>query len=165
HYGDPITSPDLGAMSRKDLRDEMHQQIMKTIEMGAQVVTGAYLPEGDNALYPATIITGVKKGMPMYDEEIFGPAVSVIIADDEQACIRMANDTAFGLGGGIFSQDIERAEKIAAQYLHTGFVAINDFVSSDPRLTFGGVNKSGYGRELSKFGLMEFCNIKTIYVK
>lgn len=165
-YGDPlIPGQNLGPMSRQDLRDEMHQQITQTLDAGAILVTGGFIPEGDHALYPPTIVSHIEKGMPMYDQEIFGPAVSIIIVDSEEEAIRIANDTDFGLGGGIFSQDIAKAEKIATQFLHTGSIAINDFVSSDPRLPFGGVNKSGYGRELSKFGMLEFCNIKTIYIK
>lgn len=165
-YGDPLSeNVDLGPMSKVELRNEMHQQIMDSLNDGAILITGGYIPEGENALYPPTIVSHVKKGMRMYHEEVFGPAVSIIISENDMESFEIANDTEFGLGGGIFSADEEKAERLARKYFHTGFIAINDFVSSDPRLPFGGVNKSGYGRELSKFGLMEFCNVKTIFIK
>lgn len=166
NFGNPLEAENhLGPMSRKELRDEMHEQIMRSIKAGAIAVTGAFIPEGEHAFYPPTIVSHVKKGMPMYDEEIFGPALAVIIVENDEEAIHVANDTMYGLGGGIFTKDIRYAEHIAAEHLHTGFIAINDFVRSDPRLSFGGVKHSGYGRELSKFGMLEFCNIKTIYVR
>ncbi|WP_207533384.1 NAD-dependent succinate-semialdehyde dehydrogenase [Desertivirga arenae] len=164
--GDPLDpNVDVGPQARVDLRDELHQQVEKSIAKGAQCILGGIIPEGSNAFYPPTILTGVKKGMPAYEEELFGPVAAVIIAEDEQEAINIANDSVFGLGSAVFSRDIERAEDIAANYLNAGNSFVNDNVKSDPRLPFGGVNQSGYGRELSSYGIKEFVNIKTVYIK
>lgn len=163
--GDPTQAGiDLGPMARVDLRDELHQQVLKSKKKGARIILGGVVPPGDHALYPPTILTNVRKGMPAYDEEMFGPVASIIIAKDEEDAIRIANDSIYGLGGAVFSRNQKKAERIAAERIHSGFVAVNDFVSSDPRLPFGGVKQSGYGRELSHLGMHEFCNIKTIFV-
>lgn len=162
--GDPFdSSTDIGPMAREDLRDELHEQVQESIEKGAECVLGGKIPDRDGAYYPATILTNISKGMPAYDDELFGPVASVIKVKDEKEAIKVANDTDFGLGAAIFSEDIGHAEKIAAEELQAGCCFINAFVKSDPRLPFGGIKQSGFGRELSHFGIKEFVNIKTVY--
>ena len=151
-------------MARIDLRDELHQQVLKSVEKGAKLLCGGYIPEGDGAFYPPTILTKVKKGMPAYDEELFGPVAAIIDAKDESDAIRIANDSIYGLGAGIFSRNKKRAEEIATKQLQAGNCFVNSFVHSDPRLPFGGTKQSGYGRELSSFGMKEFTNAKTIFI-
>jgi len=153
----------LGPMARIDLRNELHEQVIKTIEQGAELVLGGQIPEKKGAYYPATIITNLKPGMIAFDEELFGPVASVIKAKDEDEAIKLANNSTFGLGSGVFTGDIKRGEKIALQ-LEAGNSFVNKLVASDPRLPFGGIKNSGYGRELSSFGIKEFVNIKTIWI-
>ncbi len=163
--GDPaLDETQLGPQARAELRDELHQQVLASIEKGAKCLTGGTVPDRPGAYYPATVLTDVAPGMPAYDDELFGPVAAIIPVDSEQEAIRVANDTVFGLGAAIFSRDVERAEKIAAHELEAGSCFVNAFVRSDPRLPFGGIKESGYGRELSGFGIREFVNIKTIYV-
>ncbi len=163
--GDPFDEDtDIGPMAKTDLRDELHEQVQKSIQKGAECILGGEVPEGDGAFYPATILTNVQPGMPAYDEELFGPVASVMRASDEDEAIKIANDTHFGLGAAVFSEDLERAEHIAANKLEAGCCFVNAFVKSDPRLPFGGIKLSGYGRELSHYGIKEFVNIKTVYV-
>jgi len=164
--GDPLDeNTDIGPQARSDLRNELHQQVLASIEEGAQCILGGQVSEGKHAFYPATILTSVKKGMPAYDEELFGPVASIITANDEEEAISIANDTIFGLGAAVFSKDTVRAEEIAAKRLQAGSCFVNSLVRSDPRLPFGGIKQSGYGRELSIFGIREFVNIKTVYIK
>ncbi len=165
HFGDPFNEANkIGPMARIDLRDELHQQVLKSVEKGAKLLCGGYIPEGDGAFYPPTILTKVKKGMPAYDEELFGPVAAIIDAKDESDAIRIANDSIYGLGAGIFSRNKKRAEEIATKQLQAGNCFVNSFVHSDPRLPFGGIKQSGYGRELSSFGMKEFTNAKTIFI-
>lgn len=165
-YGDPMNpSSQLGPMARADLRDQLHKQVMASVERGAKIMCGGFIPEGPGAFYPPTVLTNVKKGMPAYDEEMFGPVAAIIEAKDEEEAIRIANDSVFGLGGAIFSRDIKKAEAIAEERLQAGSIFVNDFVRSDARLPFGGIKQSGYGRELSIYGLREFVNIKTIFIR
>jgi len=165
-FGDPMQEEmDLGPMARKDLRDDLHEQVSKSIQMGAEVLCGGYIPEGVGAYYPPTVLTKVKKGMPAYDEELFGPVAAIIEAEDEQDAIQKANDSSFGLGAAVFSENLEKAEHIAETQLQAGSVFVNEFVSSNPLLPFGGIKDSGYGRELSYFAVREFVNIKTIYIR
>ena len=165
HFGDPFNEANkIGPMARIDLRDELHQQVLKSVEKGAKLLCGGYIPEGDGAFYPPTILTKVKKGMPAYDEELFGPVAAIIDAKDESDAIRIANDSIYGLGAGIFSRNKKRAEEIATKQLQAGNCFVNSFVHSDPRLPFGGTKQSGYGRELSSFGMKEFTNAKTIFI-
>jgi len=147
------------------LRDLLHEQVKKSIKNGAKCILGGKIPKGKGAFYPATILTKVKKGMPAYDDELFGPVASIITAKDEKEAIATANDTVFGLGSAIFTKDITKGEQIAKTQLQAGCAFVNDFVKSDPRLPFGGINQSGYGRELSHFGIYEFVNVKTVYIK
>lgn len=164
--GDPLDEEtELGPLARKDLRDSVHQQVLQSMEKGAECVLGGRIPEKGYAYYPPTVLTNVKKGMPAYDEEVFGPVASVITAEDETDAIRIANDTIFGLGAAVFTKDIIKGETIAKTKLNAGSCFVNTFVRSDPRLPFGGINQSGYGRELGVYGIKEFVNIKTVYVK
>lgn len=164
-FGDPFNEVNkIGPMARVDLRDELHQQVLKSMEKGAKLLCGGFIPEGEGAFYPPTILTNVKKGMPAYDEELFGPVAAIIEAKDEADAIRIANDSIYGLGAGIFSRNRKRAEEIAAKELQAGNCFVNAFVHSDPRLPFGGIKESGYGRELSEFGIREFVNVKTVFI-
>jgi len=164
--GDPLDEKnDIGPQARTDLRDELHQQVEDSIRDGAQCLLGGKLPEEKGAWYPPTVLTDVQPGMPAYDQELFGPVASIITAKDEQDAIRIANDTEFGLGAAVFTKDIEKGENIAANELLAGSCFVNELVKSDPRLPFGGIKHSGYGRELSHFGIKEFVNTKTVYVK
>jgi succinate-semialdehyde dehydrogenase/glutarate-semialdehyde dehydrogenase len=165
-FGDPMDEGvDLGAMARTDLRDELHAQVTRSIEAGARCLVGGEVPAGNGAFYPATLLADVAPGMPAYDEEMFGPVASLIRVADESEGIRVANDTPFGLGAAVFTRDKARGERIAREDLDAGCCFVNDFVRSDPRLPFGGVKESGYGRELGPFGIREFVNIKTVYVR
>ncbi|WP_316753587.1 NAD-dependent succinate-semialdehyde dehydrogenase [Pedobacter gandavensis] len=166
--GDPFdTHTDLGPMARKDLRDELHQQVTDNIKAGAKCILGGEIPDfkGDHAFYTPTILTGIKKGMPAWQEEIFGPVALVFSAKDEEEAIKIANDSPFGLGAAVFTASKAHGEEIAAKKLNAGSCFVNSLVKSDSRLPFGGINQSGYGRELSSFGIREFVNIKTVYIQ
>jgi succinate-semialdehyde dehydrogenase/glutarate-semialdehyde dehydrogenase len=163
--GNPLDmATDIGPQARVDLRNELHEQVKRSIKAGAKCILGGELPKGRNAFYPATILTKVKPGMPAYDEELFGPVAAIIVARDEADAIHIANDSAFGLGSAIFTADKEKGEKIAATQLQAGSCFVNSMVKSDSRLPFGGIKQSGYGRELGLFGIHEFVNIKTVFV-
>jgi succinate-semialdehyde dehydrogenase / glutarate-semialdehyde dehydrogenase len=163
--GDPLDErTTLGPLARHDLRDGLHAQVEKSIAQGARLLCGGRLPDGPGAFYPATVLSGVRRGMPAYDEEMFGPVAVVIAAKDTDDAVRIANDSVFGLGGGVFTHDLGLGEKLAADGIEAGSVFVNATVQSDPRLPFGGIKESGYGRELSAFGIREFVNIKTIVV-
>ena len=164
--GDPFDeSSDLGPQASVSLRDDLHKQVEKSIKLGAELLLGGKIPEIKGAYYPPTVLSNVKKGMPAYDEELFGPVAAIIKSKDETEAIKIANDTIFGLGAAVFTSDMKRGEKIAKEKLQAGCCFVNAFVKSDPRLPFGGIKESGYGRELSAFGIKEFVNIKTIYIK
>ena len=163
--GDPLTeATKLGPMARQDLRDDLHDQVMRTVEAGARLLLGGEVPAGPGAFYPPTVLTGVEKGMAAYHEETFGPAAAIIKVSNEEEAVRVANDSPFGLGSAIFSRDLERAEHLAATRLEAGAAFVNAFVASDPRLPFGGIKTSGYGRELAALGIQEFVNQKTVVV-
>ena len=163
--GDPLNDmTTLAPMARTDLRDELHQQVLDSIAAGATVVTGCKPLEGAGAYYLPSILDGVQPGMRAYEEELFGPVAIVIRARDEQETIRIANDSAYGLGGSVWTGDTARGERLARQ-MQSGSTFINGLVKSDPRLPFGGVKNSGYGRELSHHGIHEFVNAKTIWIK
>ena len=165
-YGDPLDpTTTIGPLARKDLRHELHQQVEKSCEMGATILLGGYIPNGEAALYPPTVLADVIPGMPAYSEELFGPVAVLYRVKTEEEAIRIANDTVFGLGAGIFTADLAKGKHLAEKGLQAGCVFVNDFVKSDPRLPFGGIKESGYGRELSQAGIREFVNIKTIVVK
>jgi succinate-semialdehyde dehydrogenase / glutarate-semialdehyde dehydrogenase len=161
--GDPLDrNTNMGPMARVDLMEELDIQVQDSIKKGARVVTGA--KRGEHAFYHPTILADVKKGMPVYDEETFGPVAAIIPVKDEEEAIKVANDTEFGLGASIWTKDTKHAQEIARR-IDAGAVFINGIVKSDPRLPFGGTKLSGYGRELSYHGIKEFCNQKTIWVK
>ncbi len=165
-FGDPLNSQTtIGPLARPDLRDELHQQVVKSCEMGAKVLLGGFIPEGKGAFYPPTVLSNVVPGMSAYNEELFGPVAVLFRVTTEEEAIRIANDTLFGLGAGVFTGDIAKGKQLAEKGLKAGCVFVNDFVKSDPRLPFGGIKESGYGRELSAVGIREFVNIKTIVVK
>lgn len=162
-HGDPRDpATDIGPMARSDLRDQVHEQVMKSVQQGARLLVGGVVPDGPGAYYPATVLAGVKPGMTAFDEEIFGPVAAIIEADDERHAIALANQSVFGLGAALFTRDKDKADRLARQ-IEAGSVFVNSFVKSDPRLPFGGIKQSGYGRELSWFGIQEFVNIKTVY--
>ena len=162
-HGDPRDpATDIGPMARTDLRDQVHEQVMKSVQQGARLLVGGVVPDSQGAYYPATVLAGVKPGMTAFDEEIFGPVAAIIEADDERHAIELANQSVFGLGAALFTRDKDKADRIARQ-IEAGSVFVNSFVKSDPRLPFGGIKQSGYGRELSWFGIQEFVNIKTVY--
>jgi len=164
--GDPLDpSNDIGPQAREDLREELHSQGRRSVELGAEVLLGGVIPDIKGAYYPPTILVNVKKGMPAYHEELFGPVASVIKVRNEDEAIFVANDTSFGLGAAVFTQDIKKGEEIAKYKLDAGSCFVNSFVKSDPRLPFGGIKESGFGRELSLYGIKEFVNIKTVYIK
>ena len=163
--GDPMRDEtDVGPLARADLRDALHDQVGRTVEAGARCLLGGEIPKKDGAWYPPTVLVDVSPGMPAYEEEMFGPVAAIIRAPDEEAAIRIANDTSFGLGAAIFTRDIERGEQIARDRLDAGSCFVNALVKSDPRLPFGGIKESGYGRELSDLGIREFVNAKTVWV-
>lgn len=163
--GDPLEAEtNVGPQARHDLRDDLHRQVQESIEKGARLLLGGEIPEGPGAYYPPTILTDVKKGMPAYDEELFGPVAAIIPVKDEAEAIQVANDSIFGLGAAVFTQDADKGERIARTELEAGCCFVNAFVRSDPRLPFGGIKESGYGRELSHYGIKEFVNIKTVWV-
>jgi acyl-CoA reductase-like NAD-dependent aldehyde dehydrogenase len=162
--GDPLDrATTLGPLARADLRDDLARQVEATLRAGARLALGGGVPDRPGFFYDATIVTDVTPGMTMFAEETFGPAAAVIRAKDVEEAIALANDSDFGLGGNLWTADIDRARAIAAR-LETGGVFINGMTASDPRLPFGGVKKSGYGRELSAFGIREFVNVQTVWI-
>ncbi|HQF43577.1 MAG TPA: aldehyde dehydrogenase family protein, partial [Ignavibacteriaceae bacterium] len=164
--GDPLNEKnDLGPQASTQLRDELHNQVLRSIEQGAELILGGKIPAMDGAYYPPTILKNVKPGMAAFDEELFGPVAALIKAKDEDEAIDLANKSIFGLGAAVFTKDNKKGEWIAKEKLNAGCCFVNDFVKSDPRLPFGGIKESGYGRELSPFGIKEFVNIKTVYIK
>src|SRR5213083_3259246 len=149
--GDPLArETQVGPQARIDLRDELHKQVEESVKRGAKRLLGGEIPRGKGAFYPPTLLAGVDKGMPAFDQETFGPVAAVVRAKDESDAIRLANDSTFGLGASLWTQDRARAERLAAQ-IEAGSVFVNGLVKSDPRLPFGGIKRSGYGRELSEY--------------
>jgi succinate-semialdehyde dehydrogenase/glutarate-semialdehyde dehydrogenase len=163
--GDPLREgTHLGPLARRDLRDDLHAQVEASRRAGARCLLGGEIPDGPGAFYPATVLADVGPGMAAYDEELFGPVAALIPVDDEDAAVRVANDSVFGLGAAVFTHDAARGEAVARR-LAAGSCFVNDAVRSDPRLPFGGIKQSGYGRELGPFGIREFVNVKTVVVK
>jgi len=164
--GDPSAEEtELGPIARDDLRENLHRQVTGSVDAGARLLTGGEIPEGPGFFYPVTVLTEVASGMPAYHEELFGPVAAILPAADEEDALRIANDTVYGLGAAVFTADAEKGERIAREVLQAGSCFVNDFVRSDPRLPFGGIKNSGYGRELSVYGFREFVNVKTVWVK
>jgi succinate-semialdehyde dehydrogenase/glutarate-semialdehyde dehydrogenase len=164
--GDPFESAvDLGPLARSDLRDQLHRQVRGSMKKGARLLLGGEVPGRPGAYYPPTVLDRVARGMPAYREELFGPVAAVIEARTEEDAIRIANDSPFGLGAAVFTRDADRGERLARERLEAGSCFVNALVKSDPRLPFGGIKESGYGRELSSFGIREFVNLKTVWVR
>lgn len=163
--GDPMEgTTELGPMAREDLLIDLDAQIKKSVKQGAVILCGGKRIDCPGYFYEPTIVANVTKGMPAYSEELFGPAASLIKAKDENEAVFIANDTSFGLGASVWTKNKEKGKEIAAK-IESGSVFINGMVKSDPRLPFGGIKISGYGRELSHYGIKEFVNIKTVWVK
>lgn len=164
-HGDPTgEEADMGPMAREDLRDDLHEQVQESVQKGAEVLCGGKKPSGPGFYYPATVLGNVQPGQPAYDDELFGPVASLIRAEDAEDAMRIANDSRFGLGGGIYSEDTEKAVKLAKRHFDTGMVFINGFGLAQPEMPFGGVKNSGYGREHGGFGMHEFANAKAVMV-
>ena len=164
--GDPMDpDTDVGPLAREDLRDDLHDQVQRTVDsIGAELVVGGKPIDGPGYFYEPTLITGVEAEMPGAQEETFGPAAVVISAEHEEAAIALANSSDFGLGTSVWTTDLERGERVAAQ-VSAGCLFVNQLVKSDPRVPFGGVKNSGYGRELGEYGIKEFVNTKTVWVE
>lgn len=164
HLGDPFDPQTaVGPLARHDLRDALDDQVRRSLRRGARLLLGGKPAKGPGWFYPPTVLTHVAPGMPAYDEELFGPVAAIIPVRDEAEAVRVANDSAYGLGAAIFSRNRRHARELAAQ-LEAGMVFINDSVRSDPTLPFGGIKQSGYGRELGQLGIHAFVNIKTLWV-
>lgn len=163
NHGDPTDkNSKLGPIARKDLRDTLHEQVTESVKNGAKIACGGELPTGKGFFYPATVLEHVKPGQPAYDDELFGPVASLIKAKDNEDALRIANDSRFGLGGGIFSKNEEKAIEMARTHFDTGMININTFGLAHPNMPFGGTKNSGFGREHGGFGIREFVNVKAI---
>jgi succinate-semialdehyde dehydrogenase/glutarate-semialdehyde dehydrogenase len=160
---DPLTT--VGPLAREDLRRQLQAQVDQSVSSGARLLAGGQIPPVQGWFYPPTVLTDVHKGMAAFDEETFGPVAAIVPVRNELEAIGIANDSPFGLGAAVFTSDRERGERIARTELEAGNCFVNDYVRSDPRLPFGGIKDSGYGRELSVFGIREFVNAKTVWVK
>jgi succinate-semialdehyde dehydrogenase/glutarate-semialdehyde dehydrogenase len=161
---DPLDpAADLGPLAQARTRERLHRQVQQSVAAGARCELGGEVPASPGFFYPPSVLTGVRPGMPAFDEEVFGPVAAIVAADDAEAAIALANRSHYGLGAAIFTRDTVRAQQIADRRLDAGNCFINDFVRSDPRLPFGGVKESGYGRELGAFGIKEFVNVKTVW--
>jgi succinate-semialdehyde dehydrogenase/glutarate-semialdehyde dehydrogenase len=165
NVGDPTDdATDVGPMARADLRDTLHDQVKRSVDAGARILLGGEVPDGKGCFYPVTVLDRVKPGMTAFDEETFGPVAALILAENEAQAIDLANHTRFGLGASLWTKDLDKGQKYAGQ-IQAGNVFINSFTKSDPRLPFGGIKESGYGRELSSEGIREFVNIKTVCIE
>jgi succinate-semialdehyde dehydrogenase/glutarate-semialdehyde dehydrogenase len=163
--GDPLDpATEVGPLARVDLRDTLHAQVTGSVARGARCLLGGAIPPGRGAFYPPTVLTDVRRGMPAYREELFGPVAAIIPVRGEAAAIRVANDSVFGLGAAVFTRDLARGRRIARDQLQAGSCFVNALVKSDPRLPFGGIKESGHGRELGRAGIRAFVNVKTVSV-
>jgi succinate-semialdehyde dehydrogenase/glutarate-semialdehyde dehydrogenase len=162
--GDPLErETEVGPLARRDLRDDLSEQVRLSVRAGARVTAGGHAPERRGYFYLPTVLTGVTPGMPAFDDETFGPVAAVIRARDDSEAIALANNSKYGLGASLWTRDVERAKALARE-IEAGSVFVNGMVASDPRLPFGGVKRSGYGRELSEFGIREFVNVQTVWI-
>ena len=162
--GDPMDpSTQVAPMARPDLVQEIARQVKGSIEAGARLLCGGHPMERPGCYFEPTVLTDVRPGMRVYHEETFGPVVAIIPVESEEEAIKVANDSEFGLGGCVWTKDLHRGERVARQVI-TGAMFVNGMTKSDPRLPFGGVGKSGYGRELGLQGIREFVNTKTIWI-
>jgi succinate-semialdehyde dehydrogenase/glutarate-semialdehyde dehydrogenase len=163
--GNPLErTTQVGPLARREFRDEVHRQTTASIARGARCILGGAVPDGPGAFYPPTVLVETSPGMAVFDEETFGPVAAVVRAREEADAIRLANASRFGLGASVWTRDAARADRIAVA-LEAGAICINGQVRSDPRLPFGGVKESGYGRELSEYGIREFVNVKAVVVR
>ena len=163
--GDPMQpGTDVGPQAREDLRDALHRQVTESVAAGARCLLGGEVPSGRGWFYAPTVLTGVRKGMPAFDEEVFGPVAAIVPVRNRREALRAANDSAYGLGAAVFTRDLPAGERIAREELEAGACFVNAHVRSDPRLPFGGIKDSGYGRELGRAGIREFVNAKTVWV-
>ena len=163
--GDPLQEGVyIGPLARTDLRDALHDQVTRSVEAGARLRLGGKVPDGPGAFYPPTLLAGVKPGMAAWSEELFGPVATLIRVKDEAEALEVANGTEFGLGGSVWTRDLARGERIAADGIESGAAFVNEMTKSDPRMPFGGIRHSGYGRELSIFGIREFVNVHSVWV-
>lgn len=163
--GDPnAADTQLGPLVSEAQRDKLHEQVTKSVAQGARLLVGGEIPDRTGWFYPATVLADVAPGQVAYEDELFGPAAAIIRAKDDDDAMRIANDSRYGLGGGIFSRDVKRARELASRYFDTGMVFINTFDVASPALPFGGVKASGYGREHGPEGLKEFVNVKSIKI-
>ncbi len=163
--GDPAADDVyIGPQARVDLRDGLHDQVQRTVAAGARLLLGGEIPDGPGAFYPATVLAGVKEGMAAWSEELFGPVATLIRVRDEKEAIEVANGTEFGLGAAVWTRDLARGERIAADEIQSGAAFVNGMSKSDPRMPFGGIRNSGYGRELSSYGIREFVNVHAVWV-
>ena len=163
--GDPTDEDtDVGPQAREDLMNELHEQVERSVEAGATVVTGGEPLDRDGAFYPPTVLTDIPPGCPADAEELFGPVAAVFEVDDEDDAVEKANNTRFGLGASIWTENRDRGERLARR-IDAGCTYVNQLVKSDPRVPFGGVKDSGYGRELSGAGITEFVNRKTVWIE
>jgi succinate-semialdehyde dehydrogenase/glutarate-semialdehyde dehydrogenase len=163
--GDPMKDGVyVGPLARVDLRDGLHDQVQRSVAAGARLLTGGELPDALGAFYPPTVLAGVREGMAAWSEELFGPVATLIRVRDEAEALAVANGTEFGLGGAVWTRDLARGERIAAEGIESGAAFVNDMSKSDPRMPFGGIRSSGYGRELSVYGIREFVNVHAVWV-
>jgi succinate-semialdehyde dehydrogenase/glutarate-semialdehyde dehydrogenase len=161
--GDPLApATRLGPLARPDLREKLHQQVLRSVARGARIAAGGELPQGTGFFYPATVVLGAEPGMAVFDEETFGPVAAFTRFDTEEEGLRLANHSRYGLGGNVWTKDVERGVRLASE-LDTGGVFVNGMTHSDARIPFGGVKRSGFGRELHHFGIREFTNIQTVW--
>jgi len=154
----------IGPQARLDLRDGLHDQVQRSVQAGARVLVGGEIPDRPGAFYPPTVLVDVEEGMAAWSEELFGPVATLIRVRDEVEAIEVANCTDFGLAGAVWTQDLARGERIATDEIQSGAAFVNEMSKSDPRMPFGGIRNSGYGRELSIHGIREFVNVHAVWV-
>jgi succinate-semialdehyde dehydrogenase/glutarate-semialdehyde dehydrogenase len=163
--GDPMDeATTIGPLARADLRENLHRQVRQSIEAGARVLLGGDIPEGRGYFYPPTVMVDITPDMPVWNEETFGPVTPIVPVSSRYEAVQRANESRYGLGASVFTENIRLGEEIARDRLEAGNCFVNHFVFSDPRLPFGGIKESGFGRELGLFGIHEFVNIKTVYI-